>query len=109
MWERACSRNRYISRRMRQLTECFREQTRSHSWLAPCLRIFDQFYCQHIARRAVQYVIGSRAQQQRQAMTAVAADHDQVTALFLGQVVDFLTRLAVRSEERRVGKECRSR
>ena len=43
----------------------------------------------------MQQVVGRRAQQQRQAVTTVAADHDQVTALFLGHAVDFLARLAV--------------
>ena len=43
----------------------------------------------------LQHIIGGGAQQQRQAVTAMAADHDQVTALLLGEVVDLLARLAV--------------
>ncbi|MNE99454.1 hypothetical protein D3C80_1981370 [compost metagenome] len=43
----------------------------------------------------MQYIIGGRAQQQGQAVTAVATDHDQVAAVVLGQLVDFLARLAV--------------
>ncbi|AUG10289.1 hypothetical protein CXQ82_28365 [Pseudomonas sp. S09G 359] len=31
MWERACSRMRSISRLIRQLTDCIREQARSHT------------------------------------------------------------------------------
>ena len=43
----------------------------------------------------MQNVIGGRAEQQRETVTAVATDHDQVDVVFLRQVVDFLTRLAV--------------
>ena len=46
-------------------------------------------HCKHITRRAVEHVIGGRAQQQRQAMTAVAADDDQVAALFFEPVHEF--------------------
>ncbi len=30
MWERACSRKRSVSRYIRRLNHCFREQARSH-------------------------------------------------------------------------------
>ena len=40
-------------------------------------------------------VIGGGAEQQGEAMAAMAADHDQVATLFLGQTVDFLPGLAV--------------
>src|SRR5476651_2786234 len=59
------------------------------------LSAFDQAYRKHIAGRTVQNVVGGGAQQQRQAMPAMAADHDQVAGLFLGQVVNLLARLAV--------------
>ena len=47
-----------------------------------------QAYRQHIARRAMQHVIGGGAQQQCQAVPAMAAHHDQVAGLLLGQVVN---------------------
>ena len=59
------------------------------------LRVLFQLHRQHIARCAVQDVIGGGAQQQGQAVTAMAADHDQVAALFLGQVMDFLAWLTL--------------
>jgi hypothetical protein len=43
----------------------------------------------------MQHVVGRGAQQQGQAVTAVAADHDQITAMLFGEAVDFLARLAV--------------
>ena len=43
----------------------------------------------------MQNVVGSGAQQQCQAVTTVAADHDKVAAFGLGEAVDFLAWLAV--------------
>ncbi len=43
----------------------------------------------------MQDVIGGGAQQQGETVAAVAADDDEVTALFLGESVDFLARLAI--------------
>ncbi|MCY1430335.1 hypothetical protein D9M71_462810 [compost metagenome] len=43
----------------------------------------------------MQHVIGGGAQQQCQTMPAMAAHHDQVAGLLLGQVVDLLAWLAV--------------
>ncbi|RQO49102.1 hypothetical protein DBR46_23980 [Pseudomonas sp. KBW05] len=39
MWERACSRKRSVSRCMYQLTDCIREQARSHICFAASLSI----------------------------------------------------------------------
>ncbi|RQO53025.1 hypothetical protein DBR46_17745 [Pseudomonas sp. KBW05] len=38
LWERACSRKRCDSYRIRQLTHRFREQARSHIWISFVLR-----------------------------------------------------------------------
>jgi len=43
----------------------------------------------------VQDVVGRGTEQQRQPVTAMAANHDQVAALLLGQAMHFLARLAV--------------
>ncbi|MNL68282.1 hypothetical protein D3C87_1929840 [compost metagenome] len=43
----------------------------------------------------MQHVIGGGAQQQCQAVSAMAAHHDQVAGLFLGQMVNLLAWLAV--------------
>jgi len=43
----------------------------------------------------MQDVIGRGAEQQSEAVAAMAAHHYQITALLLGQSVNFLTRLAV--------------
>ena len=43
----------------------------------------------------MQHVVGGGAQQQCQAMSAMAAHHDQVAGLLLGEVMDFLAWLAV--------------
>lgn len=59
------------------------------------LRALYQLHCQYVARRAVQYIIGRGAQQQRQAMTPMAANDDKVAVLFFGQVMDFLAWLAI--------------
>ncbi|MNN92640.1 hypothetical protein D3C81_2109510 [compost metagenome] len=56
---------------------------------------FDQVDGEDVAWRAVQYVVRGRAEQQRQTMTAMAADHDQIARVFLGEMMDFLAWLAV--------------
>lgn len=43
----------------------------------------------------MQHIIGGRAQQQGQAVTTMATDHNQIAVLFFGQAMDFLARLAV--------------
>ncbi len=47
MWERACSRMRWISHRMHQLTHRFREQARSH--------IFDRISGQMTKRATIPF------------------------------------------------------
>ncbi|MNG21656.1 hypothetical protein D3C84_1060480 [compost metagenome] len=43
----------------------------------------------------MQYIVGSGAQQECQAVPAMAAHHNQVALLLLGEMVDFLAWLAV--------------
>lgn len=54
-----------------------------------------QAHGKNVARRTVEDVVGGRAEQQRQAMPAMAADNDQVAALCLGQLMDLLSWLAI--------------
>ena len=56
---------------------------------------FDQVHGEDVARRAVQHVIRGGAEQQRQTMTTMAADHDQIARLFFGEMMDFLAWLAI--------------
>jgi len=46
-------------------------------------------YGEYIARRAVQYATGGRAQQEREAVAAMAANHNKVGANLGRQVVNF--------------------
>src|SRR3546814_13063829 len=54
-----------------------------------------QTHGQYIARRAVEDVVCGRPQQQGESVATMAADHDQITALFLRQAVYFLAGLSV--------------
>ena len=68
------------------------------SRLAPTMisvSAFDQVDGEDVAWRAVQHVIRGRAEQQRQTMSAMTADHDQIARLFFGEMMDFLAWLAI--------------
>src|SRR5690606_229635 len=48
----------------------------------------------HVTGGSMENVVGGGSEQQREAMSAVAADHDQIAAEFGGDAVNLLTRVA---------------